>query len=188
MDNATRPTYGPLTPGRPIEVAGRAVTIGGTYDLGTGFVGLGVALVGDQEFLRLFPQRTLAGLNLGLLTLRPGADADAVAARLRARLPADVDVYTRETLTSHEVSHWVVRTSTGLVFGFGVAVAFIVGSVILYQTLATQISALDDDMAAAVLAQLSPRQASAIFNEIVPDRAAKLAGLIAGTGPIEDKK
>ena len=139
VDSATRPTYGPLTPGRPVEVAGRHVTIGGTYNLGTGFVGLGVALVGDQEFLRLFPQRTLAGVNLGLVTLRPGADPDAAAARLRARLPADVDVYTRETLTSHEVSHWVVRTSTGLVFGFGVAVAFVVGSVILYQTLATQI-------------------------------------------------
>ena len=48
------------------------------------------------------------------------------------------------------------------------------------ETAATQISTLDDDMAAAVLAQLTPRQASAIFNEIVPERAAKLATMIAG--------
>lgn len=54
------------------------------------------------------------------------------------------------------------------------------------ETAATQISTLDDDMAAAVLAGLNPRQASAIFNEFVPERAAKLAGLIAG-GPSADK-
>jgi flagellar motility protein MotE (MotC chaperone) len=56
------------------------------------------------------------------------------------------------------------------------------------ETAATQISALDDDMAAAVLSQLGPRQSSAIFNEIVPDRAAKLAGLIAATGPNSEEK
>ncbi len=56
------------------------------------------------------------------------------------------------------------------------------------ETAATQITMLDDDMAAAVLGQLSPRQASAIFNEIVPERAGKLAGLIAGTLPAGEKK
>ena len=43
-------------------------------------------------------------------------------------------------------------------------------------------------MAAAVLAQLNPRQASAIFNEIVPERAAKLAVLIAGVSATPEKK
>lgn len=48
------------------------------------------------------------------------------------------------------------------------------------ETAATQISTLDDDMAAAVLSGLNARQASAIFNELVPDRAAKLATLMTG--------
>ena len=56
------------------------------------------------------------------------------------------------------------------------------------ETAATQIGMLDDDMAAAVLAQLTPGKASAIFNEIVPERAGKLAGIIAGTAPPADKK
>ena len=56
------------------------------------------------------------------------------------------------------------------------------------ETAATQIATLDDTMAAAVLGQLSPRQASAIFNEIVPERAAKLAALIAGLTPPSDEK
>ena len=56
------------------------------------------------------------------------------------------------------------------------------------ETAATQIGMLDDDMAAAVLAQLTPGKASAIFNEIVPERAGKLAAIIAGTAPTADKK
>ncbi len=139
VDSATRPVYGRLTAGRQVEIGHRVVTIGGTYDLGTGFVGLGVAVASDQQFLRFFPERSLSEVNLGLLSVKRGADVEAVAARLQAALPADVEVRTREALTDHEVAHWVVRTSTGLVFGFGVLVAFIVGMVILYQSLATQI-------------------------------------------------
>ena len=56
------------------------------------------------------------------------------------------------------------------------------------ETAATQIATLDDTMAAAVLGQLTPGKASAIFNEIVPERAAKLAALIAGITPPADEK
>lgn len=55
------------------------------------------------------------------------------------------------------------------------------------ETAASQIASLDDDMAAAVLSKLGPRQASAIFNEIPADKAAKLAGIIAGTSPADKK-
>ncbi len=51
------------------------------------------------------------------------------------------------------------------------------------ETAATQIAGLDDDMAAAVLSQLNPGKASAIFNELVPERATKLAALIAAAPP-----
>ena len=56
------------------------------------------------------------------------------------------------------------------------------------ETAAAQIGALDDDMAIAVLAALSPGKASAIFNEITPtERAAKLAGLLANPAAGEKK-
>jgi len=139
-DTMTRPFLGPLTPGRVIEVNGRAVRIGGTYVLGTGFLGFGVVVVNNINFGRLFPDRMPGAVNLGLVRLTPGADSDQVANELRRLLPADTRVFTRAELYSHENSYWLVRTSTGLVFGFGVAVSFIVGVVILYQTLATQIA------------------------------------------------
>ncbi len=49
VDNATRPIFGPLTPGRVVDIGDRAVTIGGQYVLGTGFMGLGVALASEAE-------------------------------------------------------------------------------------------------------------------------------------------
>jgi putative ABC transport system permease protein len=82
----------------------------------------------------------LREVNLGLLTLKPGADPNYVAASLRKILPADAQVFTRAELGKHEINHWVTRTSTGLIFGFGLIVAVIVGLVILNQTLSTQIT------------------------------------------------
>ncbi|AMN45467.1 ABC transporter permease DevC [Rhodoplanes sp. Z2-YC6860] len=140
VDGASRPELGALRVGRRIEIAKRAVTIGGVYRLGIGFVGLGVVLTSDLNLIRLFPNRNLGDINLGLLTLRPGADPDAVAEKLRQILPEDTAVLTRKELAARETDHWMTRTSTGLIFGFGTIVAFIVGLVILNQTLSTQIA------------------------------------------------
>jgi putative ABC transport system permease protein len=140
IDTLSRPEFGRLAFGRRIEIEERSVRIGGTYSLGIGFVGLGVAIASDINFLRIFPTTSLANINLGLITLRPEADPDSVARRLRQIMLADTQVFTRKELTESESSHWLTRTSTGLIFGFGVIVAVIVGLVILNQTLATQIN------------------------------------------------
>jgi putative ABC transport system permease protein len=140
VDTLTLPIYGSQTPGRLVETGERTVAIGGQYRLGTGFVGLGVAVASDLNFIRIFPHRSLATINLGLLKLKAGSDPDQVAARLRALLPADTRVFTRAEIEAHEVRYWKTKTSTGLVFGFGVIISIIVGAVILYQTLATQVT------------------------------------------------
>ena len=140
IDSATYPMFGKIAAGRVTEMSNRSVTIGGVYDLGIGFLGLGVALASDQNFFRLQPERSLASTSLGLVHLKPGADPDKVAKALRAIMPADTRVFTRAEFLDFETEYWVVRTSTGQVFGFGVVVALIVGGVILYQTLSTQVS------------------------------------------------
>lgn len=140
VDTASRPELGALYPGRRIEIGKRNLTVGGVYRFGAGFVGLGVAITSETNFLRMFPSRALSQVNLGLLTLKDGADAGAVAEVLRRMLPADTRVFTREELAAHETAHWVRRTSTGLIFGFGTVVAFVVGLVILNQMLSTQVT------------------------------------------------
>ena len=53
---------------------------------------------------------------------------------------------------------------------------------------ASQIAGMADETAAAVLAKLSPRSSSAIFNEMDTARAARLADLLGGMRRVEDGK
>jgi putative ABC transport system permease protein len=139
MDDSTRSIFGPLTTGRHVNISDRTMVIGGQYHLGTGFLGIGVALMDEANFFRV-THRHDDPVNLGLITLAPGADADKVASDLRQKLPNDVQVFTRSTLTAEENAYWTTRTSVGLIFGSGLVVSLIVGLMVLYQTLATQIA------------------------------------------------
>lgn len=139
VDRSTRPMFGAVSIGRRIEINNRALEIVGTYRLGAGFAGLGAVTTSDINFFRIFPERSREAVNIGLITLRPGSDPAITAERLRVLLPSDVEVLTRAGLADREVAHWVAATSTGLVFGFGAVIAVIVGALILYQILATQI-------------------------------------------------
>ncbi len=55
LDQASRPEFGPAASGRQVEINGREVTVVGSYRGGTGFVGLGVIVASDQNFLRMLP-------------------------------------------------------------------------------------------------------------------------------------
>ena len=140
IDRSTRREFGPLEPGRLVEINQRAVQIIGDYRIGTGFLALGAAITSDLNFIRLFKGRTLSQVNLGLVTLQSGLNPRAAKQQIQQILPEDSTAWTREEFLSHERRHWATRTSAGLIFGFGVLVALIVGLVILYQTLATQIA------------------------------------------------
>ena len=139
VDSATRSMFGPLTPGRVVEIEGDKVKIGGDYVLGTGFMGLGVILVSETNFVHLFPYRNLGKVNLGLIQLKPGIDSDRAAASLRELLGSDIQIFTRPELEAHETAYWTTRTSVGLLFGSGLMISFIVGVMVVYQILATQV-------------------------------------------------
>lgn len=140
IDSQTRSIFGPLQTGRIVTIDGHRVALGGRYVLGTGFLGLGIVLANEANFFRIFAGRPRDAVNLGLVAVKPGADPEQVARALRGVLPADTQVLTRDELAAHEVAFWTTRTGTGLIFGSGLVVAFIVGIMILYQTLATQIT------------------------------------------------
>ncbi len=144
VDRQTRSIFGPLDTGRVIDLGGHKVTIGGRYTLGTGFLGLAVVAASEDTFFRIFgtgPRpRPRDTVNLGLITLKPGADPGKIARALREVLPQDTQVLTRDQLDANEIAFWTTKTGTGLIFGSGLVVAFIVGIMILYQTLATQIT------------------------------------------------
>ncbi len=79
-------------------------------------------------------------MSLGLVQLVPGENPDRVAEKLRGLLPRDVLVFTRTAIGNHEQSHWLTKTSVGIIFGLGVLVALVVGTSIVYQVLSSDIA------------------------------------------------
>ena len=139
IDRRSRPEFGPQTVGLETEADRRRITIVGQYDLGGGFAADGTLIMSDQNFRRYFTPRPLDQVNLGLVLLEPGADAQRVKAALQAQLPADVEVYTKAEIILKESQFWIQTTSIGFIFGLGVVVSFVVGTVIVYQILYTDI-------------------------------------------------
>src|SRR6516162_7470889 len=139
VDSATRPMFGPLDTGRIVEIGDRKVTIGGQYVLGTGFMGLGVALASTANFARLFPQRGSTIVNLGAIRLKAGVDPDRAARDLQKLTGADTRIFTRHELDAHETAYWTTRTSVGIIFGSGLLISFVVGIMIVYQIVSTQV-------------------------------------------------
>ncbi len=123
------------------EVANRKIQIGGLYTLGSSFGSDGSIVVSDLNFFRLF-QNTQRGLiNVGVIQLEPGADREAIYQEIKDRLnQGDVKVFTKEGLVAEERGYWEKRTTIGFVFGLGTVMGFIVGTVIVYQILYTDVS------------------------------------------------
>ena len=123
------------------EVDRRTLTIGGIYRLGASFGADATLMASDQTFLRLFPRRDAASVSLGLIRLKPGYDPQQVAAALKAHLPEDVHVLTAPEFVQFEENYWKTASPVGFIFGLGTAMAFVVGVVIVYQVLSTDVNA-----------------------------------------------
>ncbi len=139
VDRSSRSLFGPFTTGRVVEIGNLPVTIGGRYTLGTGFMGIGVAIASEANFVRLFPGRGLGQVNLGLIRLKPGVDPVSAAAQLRGLAGPGTQIFTRAELARHEASYWTTRTSVGLIFGSGLLIAVVVGIMVVYQIVSTQV-------------------------------------------------
>lgn len=122
------------------EVERRTITISGLFSLGASFGADGMLVASDQTFLRLFPRREAGSINLGLITLKPGYDVEQVATALKAHFPGDVRVMTHAEYIEFEESYWKKESPIGFIFGLGTAMAFMVGVVIVYQVLSTDVN------------------------------------------------
>nr|WP_211175888.1 ABC transporter permease DevC [Brasilonema sp. UFV-L1] len=123
------------------EVENRTITISGLFKLGTSFGADGNLITSEQNFLRLFPARKAASINLGFISLEPGYDPQQVVTALKAYLPNDVKVLTHQEFIQLEENYWQTESPIGFIFGLGVSMGFIVGIIIVYQVLSTDVNA-----------------------------------------------
>ena len=146
FDQLSRPEFGPITDwyndGRVVEteIAGNRVRVEGLVSLGTSFGADGNLLTSTETFLDLMPQKSPGGIEVGLIRLQPGTDPDLAVARLQQRLPGDVTVLTKQGFIDFEQNYWKSSTSIGFIFTLGAAMGFVVGCVIVYQVLYTDVS------------------------------------------------
>ncbi|MCI0459599.1 MAG: FtsX-like permease family protein [Gemmataceae bacterium] len=139
MDIKTGKGYDRPTPGMFTELENRKIEVVGTYGYGVGFIGEASIVISDRTLTRLFNGYPLEMVSLGLVKLAPGADADAVTRQLEAMLPPDIKVWKRADLETKEQNFFVRQRPLGIMFSSGVFLALAVGSVILYQILASEI-------------------------------------------------
>jgi putative ABC transport system permease protein len=145
FDSKSKQEYGDIVPSaQPIELAGHDLKVVGLFSLGTDFANDGNLITSDVTYQRLFPaftgQDPLNQVDFGLLRLKPGSDVRQVQRELRGRLPDDVTVHTKQEFEDQERAFWETSTPIGYIFWLGTLMGFIVGSVICYQILYTDVA------------------------------------------------
>lgn len=146
FDSKSRKEFGPVVElfnqGKIVktEVQGRRVTIGGLFSLGTSFAADGNLITSDINFLRIFPLRKKGLIDVGVIKIKPGANVNTIVASLKQELPDDVLIFSKRDFLIYERSYWLNRTAIGFVFTLGTIMGFIVGTVIVYQILYTDVA------------------------------------------------
>lgn len=146
-DRSSRQEYGPIAAefeqGKTVaaEVNNRRMKVGGLFTLGASFGADGNLVTSDISFLRIFQPRRQRGLiDIGLIRLKPGANANTVAQILTNYLPKDIKVFTKQEFIDYEKYYWESGTAIGFIFTLGTIMGFIVGTVIVYQILYTEVA------------------------------------------------
>ena len=122
------------------EIEKRTITVRGVFSLGASFGTDGLLVTSEQNFLLLFPRRDAGSVSLGLIDVEPGYDPVQVAQALQQYLPNDVKAMTIADFIEDEQQYWRTESPIGFVFGFGATMAFVVGVVIVYQVLSTDVN------------------------------------------------
>jgi putative ABC transport system permease protein len=146
FDSIRRPEFGPVAErfkekGTVVtEVLNRRVEIVGLFQLGTSFGADGNLAMSDETFLRLFPGRTRGIINVGLIRLKPGVDPDRAKHDIARIMPPDVRVLTHQEYVELERTYWTTNTPIGFIFSLGVMVGILVGCIIVYQILYSDVT------------------------------------------------
>jgi len=122
------------------EIGKRTVKVTGLFELGASFADDGALITSQENFLQLLPKRERSAVSLGIIQLEAGADIEAAARDLNNYLPDDVQVFTSEGYVDFELNEIQTNSPIGFVFSLGSAMGFIVGVVIVYQVLSTDVN------------------------------------------------
>jgi putative ABC transport system permease protein len=117
----------------------RRVTVLGLFSLSSTFEYKGVAVMSDWNYREIAETDSLSEVTVGVLSLEPGANRQAVIQEIKNNLSKDIKVLTPEELVQGE-QDFVATWPEGKILNFGAAIGFIIGIVIVYQVIYTDVS------------------------------------------------
>jgi putative ABC transport system permease protein len=146
FDEASRPEFGPVAAlyreqgSVTTELSRRRVEVVGLFRVGASFANSGHVITSDTNFLQLMPTRESGQIDVGLIKLTKGSDADAARDRLAAVLPPDVAVLTKARFLERERAYWSGNLPIGFIFRASLVMSLVVGAVVVYQILYSGVS------------------------------------------------
>ena len=155
FDRNSRVQFGPIPKlfesGQKVEteIRNRRIKIGGLFTLGASFGADGNLITSDTNFIRVF-KRDRGLIDIGVIQVKPGTNIPATVDAMRSYfgyqmkngqyVPSDVTVLSRQEFIDKELLYWQTGTSIGFIFTLGTVMGFIVGIVIVYQILYTDVA------------------------------------------------
>jgi putative ABC transport system permease protein len=152
FDRAARPEFGPIAEyfqnNQPITMeifsylatVGYKIKVSGLFSLGPSFGVDGNLIVSSSTFFKIFPEHGANEVDIGLIHLQANVNPRTILATLSKSLPSDVIIMARQEFIDFEKSYWTLRTPIGFVFNLMVMMAFVVGVIVVYQILYSNIS------------------------------------------------
>jgi putative ABC transport system permease protein len=126
------------------KLNGQTVHIVGSYAEGPDFMSDGTVMMSPDTFARLLPGNRVPAaampVEFGVVTLAPGSDRVDAQKALQAALPDTLRVMTKPQLVEFERIFQADLSSAGPIFWLGTVVGFVVGMLISYQIIYTDLS------------------------------------------------
>jgi putative ABC transport system permease protein len=129
-----------------VELSGKQLRIADWMQIGTDFVHDGSLIVSEEAIRHFFPLRAggrddpLRVVDFGLIQLEAGANIEQVRQAVRALAPDQIDVMTKKEIVRREIKFWGTATPIGIIFTVGTVMGLVVGTIICYQILYTDIT------------------------------------------------
>ena len=142
VDRRSRRFLGMDPPPTAAELNGTKIKIIGSFALGPDFENDGTVVIGNRTFAKLMPgpRGGSPDVELGVVKLIPGSDPTAVQRAIAAAAPKDLAVLTKAQLLELERRFQAEVSSAGPIFVMGTLVGFIVGMLISYQIIYTDLA------------------------------------------------
>jgi putative ABC transport system permease protein len=122
------------------ELNGTNVRILGRFTLGPDFQSDGTVIMSSGTFARLLPPGAGRGVEAGIIKVKPGQDPGVVAQALKAALPSEIAVFSMPQLLDFERGFQADVSSAGPIFAMGTIVGFIIGALISYLIVYTELT------------------------------------------------